>query len=60
MAVYKHPKSASSQPEDYTGLTADTTAWLAAHVNEVNGTSYRELDGQKRIYEIQDGVWYQL
>jgi hypothetical protein len=60
MAVYKHVKSASSTPNNYTCLTVDTAAWLAAHIDEPNGSSLRELDGAKRIYEIQDGTWYQL
>ena len=59
MAVYKHEKTNANPPTNHTGLTADTVAWLAAHTSEPNGSSYRELDGAKRIYEIQDGTWYE-
>jgi hypothetical protein len=60
MAVYEHEKTSATPARSYTCLTADTAAWLAAHVSEPNGSSIRELDGAKRIYEIQDGTWYEL
>jgi hypothetical protein len=60
VAVKEYPLTSTIQPKKYKGLTADTVAWLAAHTTEPDGSSYRELDGAKRIYEIQDGVWYEL
>jgi len=43
---------------EYTGLTANTVAWLDSHRTLLNGCSYRELDGEYRVYEIKDGVWH--
>ena len=42
------------------GLTADTTAYLEANTTLANGSTYRELDGAKRVYQILNGVWYEF
>lgn len=42
----------------FIGLTADTTSWLAANTNFGNGSTYRELDGAYRLYELLNGAWY--
>lgn len=44
--------------KEFTGLTADTVAWLAANTSYADGSTYRELDGEYRLYEIQSGIWY--
>jgi len=45
---------------DWIGVTAETTAWLASHTTLNDGSTYRELDGSKRIYQLYNGTWYEL
>lgn len=47
-----------AEPEQFTGLATDTTAWLDANKTLMDGSTYRELDGTKDLYEIQSGTWY--
>ena len=42
------------------GLTAGTVAFLANNTDLENASIYRELDGAKRVYQILNGVWYEL
>lgn len=58
MAVVQIGVTVGGGIKHYTGLTADTDAWKAAHTTEADGSTYRELDGEYRLYEIQSGNWY--
>lgn len=58
MSVKQINIAGKSSPKAYTGLTTDTEAWLAANKKEVDGSTYRELDGDYRLYEFQSGDWY--
>jgi hypothetical protein len=60
MAVKQIGVTVGGNIKQYTGLTADTAAWIApgANTNCGAGSTYRELDGQYRLYEFQSGTWY--
>ena len=59
MTVKKIGVTIGGDIEQFTGLAADTTAWLTANTKNIaDGSTYRELDGNKDLYEIQSGVWY--
>lgn len=58
MAVVQIGVTVGGNIKHYTGLTADTAAWLAANTSEADGSTYRELDGVFSMYEIQSGTWY--
>jgi hypothetical protein len=58
MAVKQIGETEAGGIQHFTGLTADTTTWLAAHIDLKDGSTYRELDGNYNFYELQSGVWY--
>lgn len=57
MSVKLRPSASANPPEEYVGLTVDTVVWLGSAVLP-DGSTYREIDGEKRMWEAQDGVWY--
>lgn len=61
MAVKQISVTRGGNIKEYTGLTADTAAFLVDPeyiAKSGNGSTYRELDGTFRLYELQSDVWY--
>ena len=48
------------KPREFAGLAADTTAWQEANITLPEGSTYKELDGTKKAYQLHDGVWYDI
>ena len=45
---------------EYIGLASDTDTFIAENTELASGSTYRELDGEQRVYQILNGIWYEL
>ncbi len=58
MAVKEISRKFELQPKDFQGEAADTAEWLSANKDFPEGSTYIEVDGDKRFYKLHDGEWY--
>ena len=59
MAAYRIGEEVGLNTQNWVGLTADTSAFLAANTTFANGSTYLEIDGAERKYMLLNGTWYE-
>jgi hypothetical protein len=60
MATARIGDNVGLDKQEHIGLSTDTEAFLAANTGLADGSVYMEVNGDKKVYIILKGTWYDI